>query len=185
MDIQEIIAYAQVPRLLTLSQPTVITEAIEELETLDHELHYLKAILADAAGTRRSEQLGEMNLERQLMEVVYDTEDAIGICSVQMAEAKLKNILVRSFIVSKHYHALGASIKSIRSGMLYPAIRRIRPYGRLIDLTDTNPVNRICAFELITYHYIYFKLSFWPIFKSVFTDFIKHIYTCSYCCYDA
>lgn len=130
-----------VSRLL-ITEQKLVSLASNELQKLRDEVRGLKEFLVDAASKLQAEQLREMDLERQMKEVSYDTVDTLDYWSVRMAAAKLKNTFLRKVIIYPRLnYALGSSIKSIRTGRLDPISRRIQSYDGDLGNQPTHDKN--------------------------------------------
>lgn len=129
----------EISRILMSHFNLIHNEAIEELKMLKNGLWLLKALAEKATGMR------ELELARQIKEVVYDVEDASESWLMDSVAAAAKNKIFRGFLMAKQGNALARKIKSIRDGRLEPLNRRIRTYRDLLIVqvqpTEASEVN--------------------------------------------
>ncbi|KAG6425831.1 hypothetical protein SASPL_110036 [Salvia splendens] len=100
----------------------------DKLKHLIKEIKMIKAYLADAARNLQTEQFREMDLERQLKEVVYDVVDAIEASSSRRAAAMTKITCFRLALIKQLDVVVERSLDSIKSRKLDPITNRIKSY---------------------------------------------------------
>lgn len=139
-------------KVLILGDMDTLSGVMNELENLLNDLRFVKAAVADGR-MLQSEQLREMDLERQMKEVAYDVEDAIESSSVQMAAAKGRNRFVRRHLMKERGKALVRTLKSIRSRRLESITRRIQAYIDLgIKQAHSTETNQVISTHFLSFH---------------------------------
>lgn len=136
-------------KILILGDEDIISKVKNELKKLMDDVIFVKA---DADRMLQAEQLREMDLERQMKEVLYDVEDAVESSSVRMADANDRNRLLRRQMIRELGEALVRAIESIRSRRLEPITRRIKAYKHLgIKQAHTTQSNQVISTHLLLF----------------------------------
>ncbi|KAG8378689.1 hypothetical protein BUALT_Bualt07G0011400 [Buddleja alternifolia] len=104
---------------LLLYHAHLISDAKNQVETLENDLRLFKAFLKDSTKKRRKDD-SLRELVRQIRDVVYEAEDIIDAFVTQAAESKSKNYFLRAFQtpvkllgIAKEVEAIGGKVRAI------------------------------------------------------------------------
>ncbi|XP_057789292.1 putative disease resistance protein At1g58400 [Salvia miltiorrhiza] len=111
-----------------------ISGAESDFDELKNELGMLKAFLKDAAMATKQEQLFK-EMQKQIIEVIYEVEDTIDTCLSKAIEAKAKS---KRHCLSKSTKSISLfrEVNSIREEKVLPMFKRAKTMFSMMQIGD-------------------------------------------------